>query len=248
MLSHFFKSLVEKYSVLTIIALMFTLPFVRILCLDANAISEGKCKVGVKRGDWIEYEIKWANPPLPPYSVWVRREILDVEGTIITVNITRKMFNESVINETKEGDVANGTGAADVMFIPSNLKPGDLVNIEAFGPVSINGTTQRTYLGTERTVLWANFSSTGFDILIFWDKEKGVALEIHHSRVAAQGTTKVIDTNLWASGSLDDNNNFLGLGTLVLIIIILLIAFVIRKRYMSSKRKKRSLASQRLKV
>jgi len=247
MLSHFLKSLVEKYSALIIITLMFTLPFFRILCLDANAISEGKYKVGVNRDDWIEYEINWTI--LPSWDpVWIRREILDVEGFIITVNITQKLSNGTVVSEVKKGDIEKGTNASAMIFIPANLELGDLVYIEGFDPVRINGTTQKTYLGIERTVLWANFSSRDISILIFWDKEKGVALEIHHSRVAAQGTVKVIDTNLWSSESFSDDSNFLGLGTLVLIIIIVLVVFVVRKRHVSSKRKKRPLASQHLKV
>lgn len=240
MLSHFFKSLVEKYSVLTIIALMFTLSFVKLLCLDVDSVTAGEYEIGVKLGDWIEYEINWTFPPPWAYPVRIRREILSVEGTIITVTITQEMSNGTVTKETREGDVAKGTGASAMIFIPANLEFGDWVHIEGFDDVSITGEHTRVYLGIERTVLYANFSSKGFDVLIFWDREKGTALEIHSSSTYTS-TVKVIETNLWSSESFDNSardHYLLGFGTLVLIIIISAV-LIMRNRHMRSKRRRR---------
>lgn len=240
MLSHFFKSLVEKYSVLTIIALMFTLSFVKLLCLDVDSVTAGEYEIGVKLGDWIEYEINWTFPPPWAYPVRIRREILSVEGTIITVTITQEMSNGTVTKETREGDVAKGTGASAMIFIPANLGVGDWVHIEGFDDVSITDEYTRVYLGIERTVLYANFSSKGFDVLIFWDREKGTALEIHSSSTYTS-TVKVIETNLWSSESFDNSardHYLLGFGTLVLIIIISAV-LIIRNRHMRSKRRRR---------
>jgi hypothetical protein len=227
---------VEKYSLLTLIALMFTLSFVKILCLDVDAFSAGEYEIGIKPGDWIEYGLIWTVPPSWPHPVLIRREILDVEGTIITVRIVQELSNGTVTDTTEEGDVATGTGASAMIFIPANLRTGDLVYIQGFDDVTIAGGTVREYLGVERAVLYAEFSSHGFDIIIFWDKEKGTALEIYSSGTYTS-TAKVIETNLWSSESFD-NHYLLGFGTLVLIIIISA-ALIMRNRHMRSKRRKR---------
>jgi len=235
-LKHVVDRFVEKYSLLALIALMFTLSFVKLLCLDVDAVAAEEYEIGVKLGDWIEYEINWISPPPWAYPVRIRREILGVEGTIITVTITQEMSNGTITNETREGDVAKGTGASAMIFIPANLEVGDWVHIEGFDDVSITGEHTRVYLGIERTVLYANFSSKGFDVLIFWDREKGIALEIHSSSTYTS-TAKVIETNLWSSES-SDNHYLLGFGTLVLIIIISA-ALIMRNRHMRSKRRRR---------
>jgi hypothetical protein len=239
MLRRSFNRLVEKYGLLTIIALMFTLSFVKIHHLDVDAFSAEECEVGVKPGDWAEYEIDWISPPPSPYPVWVRREILDVNSSVITVNITQQMSDGAFTDGTESGDVANGTGASTMVFIPANLNPGDLVHMQGFDDVIITGETSKVYLGVERRVLYANFSSMGFDILIFWDKEKGVALEVYSIRTdGPQGITKVIKANLWKPKSFDGNP--LDFRILILaIIIISLGAFIVLKRYVGSKRKKR---------
>ena len=236
-LKHAVNCSVEKYSPLALIALMLTLSFVNILCLDVDAVTADASEIGVEPGDWIKYEINWISPPSWAYPVLIRREILGVEGTIITVNITQEMSDGTVTEETKEGDVAKGTGASAMIFIPANLEVGDWVHVQGFDDVRITGEYTRVYLGVERTVLYANFSSKGFDILIFWDREKGTALEIHSASTSTYGTTKVIKTNLWSSESFD-NHYLLGFGALVLIIIISA-ALIMRNRYMRSKRRKR---------
>ena len=254
--SDFFDSLVKRYSVLVIVLLMSIFAIFGIFRLGVTVVLAEDYEVGVESGDWIEYELNWSVLPSEDYTVWVRREVLDVEDTVVTVNTTHRWSNGTVTSEVKEGDIVEGT-AAPMIFIPSNLKPGDSVKIQGFEAELIDGVVQRTYLGIERTVLWADFSQKGFDVHIFWDREKGVALEIHHSNIAssgttevvtAQGITKVVETNILDSGSSDDDNgnnyDFLGIGTFIVIMIIIFVAFMVRRRYISSKRRKRSSASQ----
>jgi len=249
--SDFFDSLVKRYSVLVIVLLMSIFAIFGIFRLGVTVVLAEDYEVGVESGDWIEYELNWSVLPSEDYTVWVRREVLDVEDTVVTVNTTHRWSNGTVTSEVKEGDIVEGT-AAPMIFIPSNLNPGDSVNIEGFEAELIDGIVQRTYLGIERTVLWADFSQKGFNIRIFWDKEKGVALEIHHSRIAsevvtAQGITKVVETNILDSGSSDrdsgNNYGFLGIVTFIVIMLIVFVAFLVRRRRVSSKRRKRSLAS-----
>lgn len=248
MLKYFSNRWSKQHSVLTLIVLMASLSFIQIPPLDVDAVSAGGYKVGVKPGDWIEYDLSWAVAPPWNHTIWIRREILDVEDTNITVHIMQKLSDGSYDNRTQKGDVAKGTGASAMVIIPADLKPGDVVYIEGFDDVEIEAETVRVYLGIERVVLHAKFSSHGFDIDIFWDKKKGVALEIHSSSSTARGTTKIAKTNLWDSEFLD-NEQPLSFGTLILIIIIaIILAFAIRWRLTRSKRRirrRRRLSSSR---
>ena len=146
----------------------------------------------------------------------------------------QELSDGTIETDTRVGDIVDGTGAAAMVFIPSDSEPEDMIFIDGFDPVRINGSDQRPYLGTYRTVLFSQFYSKGFDILIFWDKDTGVALEIFHEASFSMGITKVVDTNLWIHGSQDDIN-YLGPVTLTSILIILVIAFALWKY--SSKKK-----------
>jgi hypothetical protein len=241
MSSGFLGSGLERQYILGIITLLVVSLFFSVLSLKVDVSLAESFQIGVKPGDWIEYDLNWTDPPGSPYSVWIRDEVLDVNGSIITIERLQKMDDGSLKNRTETGDIVEGTGAAAAVFIPAGLRPGDLVSIEGFGLVSINGTEQRTYLGREHTVLWSDFLSKGFDLLIYWDRDKGVALEMHTQHITRNGVTKIADSNMWDSGSVDggDDDYFLWLGILMPIILIIVIALFLVRRNMSSKRKKK---------
>jgi hypothetical protein len=214
------------------VLLLFVVP-----SLDVCVASAESPKAGVELGDWIEYELNWTTPPAPPYPLKIRREILGVNGSLLKLRTIQEKSDGSVTNKTETGDFINGTGAAAMVFIPPGLKPGDSVRIEGFGVVIINGTDKKTYLAKEHDVLWADFFEKGFDILVFWDKETGVALEIHISGGYREGVTKIADSNLWGSGAADDANyDFFGLLTLLLIITVISVGLLLWRRSVSSKR------------
>ncbi len=238
--THFLNSCTARYYVPTLIFLLFLLIIFGISSLAVNVSSAETLEAGVKPGDWIEYELNWTLPPRePPYPLKIRREILAVNGSTLKVKIVQEMSDGSVENSTRKGDFIEGTGAAALIFIPPGLQSGDFVSIEGFGVVLINGTDQRTYLNTERTVLWSDFSEIGFDILVFWDRETGVALEMHTDSLTRAGVTTIVASNLWNSESGDDgddNYNLLGLGTVLLIIAIVSVALLLRRRHISSSK------------
>ena len=238
----------EKYFLLHLFALILTLFLLTTLSPYAYVISALGFEIGVKPGDSIEYEINWIIPPsyAGPYPVWIRREITDLDGATVTMIITQEMSNGSVSEKTEEGNIESGTGAAAMIFIPANLEVGDQVSIQGFDDVRIIGESRRVYLEIERVVLFANFSDMGFDISIFWDKEKGTALEIttSHSTLGVK-TTKIAATNLWSSESLDDN--LVGFETSVFIVfsiamLLALLLYVRSRRRKKRRQKKRSSA------
>ena len=246
------NSLEENYFLSRFFALALTLFFLTTLCSHTYTISALEFEIGVKPGDWIEYEIDWIVPPsyAESYPVWTRREITDLDDATVTMIITQEMSNGSVSEKTEEGNIESGTGAAAMIFIPANLEIGDQVSIQGFNDVRIISESRRVYLEIERVVLFANFSDMGFDISIFWDKEKGTALEITsaHSTLGVK-TTKIAATNLWSSERSDDNP--VGFETLVFIgffiaMLLTLLLYVRLRRRKKRRARKRSSAALKL--
>jgi len=229
----------EKYFLLHLFALGLTLFFLTTLCSHAYTISALEFEIAVKPGDWIEYQIDWIVPPYAEsYPIRTRREITDLDGATVTMIITLEMSNGSVSEKTEEGNIESGTGAAAMIFIPANLEAGDQVSIQGFDDVRIISESRGVYLEIERAVLFANFSDMGFDISIFWDKEKGTALEItsSHSTLGVK-TTKIAATNLWSSERLDDNP--VGFETLVFIVFFIAMLLTLLLYVRLRRRKKR---------
>lgn len=226
----------KKAFVLTIIILVFTLLFVNILCLNANIISANAYETGVKIGDWIEYEVNYTEPPPTAYPLYTRREILDVKGTVLTINTTYAMSDETFSSNTADGDVANGSGPCAMVFIPANLGVGDFVYIQGFEDVQIriSDETTRMYLGVTRTVIYAEFTSHGFDLAIYWDKQKGTALEIYGAGTYTS-ISQVIRTNMWSSGGVPT----MGLEAWIFLIIMISLASILTYGYIHSQRKMR---------
>ena len=223
----------KRLLVYLLASLCLTLSLVFILHLNVDRIFAQDYKVGVESGDWIEYDLNWTRPPPNQYPIRIKRKVLTVDGPTITVEVMQELSDGTIEIDNRTGNIINGNGTAAMVFIPSDSKPGDIIFIEGFDPVRINGSDQRSYLGTYRTVLWAQFYSKGFDVLIFWDKETGVALEIFHEASFTMGITQVIGTNLWTHDS-QSENNYLGLIVLTLIIIFM-IAFAVKHIYSKKK-------------
>jgi len=229
----------KKGFVLTIIILVSTLLFANILCLNANIISANAYETGVKIGDWIEYEVNYTDNVPPIYPLYTRREILDVKGTVLTINTTYTMSDGTFSSSTADGDVVNGTGPCALVFIPANLGVGNFVSIQNFTDeaIRISAETTRPYLDITRTVIYAEFTGSGFDIKIYWDKEKGVALEIYGVGTYTQ-TSRVIRTNMWGS-EFSDGGPLMGLEAWIFLIIMISLASILTYGYIHSQRRMR---------
>ena len=151
--------------------------------------------VGVKKGDWIEYQVTTTGIPQEGHDVtWARMEILDVEGTDISVNVTTKARNG-----TYESGVMNlnpAKGQVGVWFIiPANLNVGQaFFDASIDRNVTIEGSKQMTIAGATRTIT----HSTTPERVKSWDKVTGVFVE--SIDVLPNYTLNAIadKTNLWS--------------------------------------------------
>ncbi|MHA1685520.1 MAG: hypothetical protein ACTSYD_03830 [Candidatus Heimdallarchaeaceae archaeon] len=205
-------------------------------------------KPGVKAGEWIEYNIGWENCPYTVYQVKVRREILEVTGTKLKINMTI-WYSDGTINSTiREGDIIDGTGACALMLIPANLTKGDIVHVQGFDDIKIDGETEKEYLKCKRKVVYANFSSKGFNVLIYWDKVKGVTLEMISKHFHYTSSDEKIydysnfvyisNTNMFSSETLTSGENSFLYLLIPTIVFVAGLLFLFTRKKRKSRRKK----------
>src|SRR3989337_2863430 len=148
---------------------------VSIIALPKLAYDESS--VGVKKGDWIEYNISVTGiGTLPPtHDVrGMRIEILPVQGAAFSVNLTARYANGTIGSAVWKFNFTEGN-VGGWIIIPSNLGPGDTFydsSMHTKKPVNvtIQSQEQKTVLGASRTVTYGNDSFRHKE----WDKATGV--------------------------------------------------------------------------
>jgi hypothetical protein len=151
--------------------------------------------VGVKKGDWIEYQVTvTGNPPAEHNAKWARMEVTKVENSSIDLNITTQFTNGTYLYENVTLNLQTGH-LGDDFFIPANLSTGDQFFDAYNGNTTINDTLTRTYANTEREVLTATTRYTTY----YWDQQTGTLLEADSTYPDQNYTiTTIADkTNLW---------------------------------------------------
>lgn len=145
-----------------------------ILFLLSVNVASGEVSIGVKKGDWIEYQVSTTGTPQEGHDVtWARMEIVDVQGKEINVNVTTKAANGTF--ESGIMTLNPEKGQIGVWFIiPANLNTGDAFYDASVGRnITIEGSDQRTIAGSSRTVTHA----TTPERIKSWDKSTGVFVE-----------------------------------------------------------------------
>ncbi|MFB3888992.1 MAG: hypothetical protein ACE14S_05835 [Candidatus Bathyarchaeia archaeon] len=171
------------------------LPAILVLGLALCTVAFGKTAVGVKKGDWIEYQVTTTGSPEEGHDVtWARMEILDVQGTEVSVNVTTKAANGTFDSGIMKLNPAEGR--VGVWFIiPADLNTGDAFYDASVGRnVTIEGSQQREIAGATRTVTHASTPER----IKSWDKLTGVFVE--SIDVLPNYTLNAIadKTNLWS--------------------------------------------------
>lgn len=143
-----------------------------IVLIGAGAVL-AEILVGVKKGDWIEYQVTFTGTPPPDHDVtWARMEIVDVQGKAIDLNITTEFSNGNLLNETITLNLETGQ-LGDDFIIPANLNKGDAFLDKHQGSITISAVEERTYAGATRTVVSAATAQSTY----YWDKATGILVE-----------------------------------------------------------------------
>jgi uncharacterized membrane protein YozB (DUF420 family) len=180
------------------------------------AVASNQPMVGVREGDWIEYDVSITGTGTPPptHDVrWMKFQVLLVDGAAFSVNVTVRYANDTFGSAIWKYNFTEGS-LGGWTIIPANLSPGDTfydASEHDHMPVNvtIQGEEQRTVLGATRTVTYGNDSVRH---LKEWDKVTGVFIgssEVVQNVTNKDGwyienltvTTRAVATNLWSPQS-----------------------------------------------
>ena len=201
--------------IIAIAALVFVLGAA--LVAASEAIS-----VGVKQGDWIEYQVSFTGAPDPGHDViWARMEVSDVQGISISLAVATKFSNETMLNETITLNLETGQ-LGDDFIIPANLDSGDVFFDIRQGNITVSGVEERSYAGATRTILTATAAQTTY----YWDRATGILVEAFSTFTDFTMHTKVDKTNMWQpQTSALDPTLLIALVIGVAVILLAVIAF-----------------------
>ena len=190
--------------------------------------------VGVKEGDWIEYNLTITGTPEYTYPTWMKIEIQSIEETTVTVKLTMNMSDGTQDTQTTSANIETGSGG-NVFIIPADLKDGDTFHLEYYGDITISGVETRTYVGASRTVVQATATPKEDDVPIefSWDRSTGVLVEVSQSQVNYTMSMKTDKTNMWQAQpfGLPIDPTLLYVLIIVAIVIVATVAFfMIRRR------------------
>ena len=195
---------------------LFTITIaVLIVFLALTSLGFAQLPVGVKKGDWIEYNVTYTGSPFAGHNVnWARMEILDVQGDNITVKITSRYSDDTTENLTSNLNLAIGH-MIDDFIVPANLKSGDKFYDENYGNITITKAEQHVYAGATRTVIYATSGNNTY----VWDQATGVSVEGNSQTSDYSMHSIVAATNMWQPAS--------GLSGLMEVLVVAFGLFVI---------------------
>ena len=200
---------------------------VLLMVLSTAASASAVVSVGVKKGDWIEYNATYTGTPPEGHDVnWARMEILNVQGAEITLNITTGSPNGEYFSETVTLNLETGE-LGDDFIIPANLKDGDEFFDKTAGNITIGSVESRTYAGATRVVVIGSKQQS----IDYWDQSTGVLLEGNSTFADYTMITKVDKTNLWVSQQAGlDQTILIALALVAIIVVVIAVVFVARRK------------------
>ncbi|HMK94499.1 MAG TPA: hypothetical protein VK536_03765 [Candidatus Limnocylindrales bacterium] len=196
------------------------------------AVAYADVSVGVKKGDWIEYQVKVIGNPPPRYNVtWASINVTSVQGENLGLYILTKFTNGSLLIENVTVNLVTRPG--DSFVIPSGLNPGEaFYNQFLGGNVTISGVVHRTVLGEERTLVQGATNVTAY----YWDRQTGILVQAKTVEPIGSNTgfgiskgftvyTKAIGTNIWQPQILGLNLNvFYAIIVAAVVVVVALVA------------------------
>ena len=171
----------------------FILVVASLFFLVTAGVVVGEFLVGVKTGDWIEYNVSVTGSPAEKHDVtWARMEVYAVQGSQIDLNITVKFSDGTLEPQTATLNLETGQ-LGDDFIIPANLNVGDVFFDKNMGNITISGVEEKTYAGVTRSVMTAATSETTY----YWDQATGVLVEASSEYPDFTLTTVMNETDLW---------------------------------------------------
>jgi hypothetical protein len=152
-----------------------------LLCLVLASVFQttvsADVSVGVKPGDWVEYNVTFTGNPPPEHDAkWARMEVGTVEGQRVIATFTSRLANGTMLNVVEDLDFDTGR-FIDLFIIPAGLNTDDTFYDQAVGNITIDSVEARICAGATRTVVHAEALDTQW----YWDRATGVVVEARTS-------------------------------------------------------------------
>lgn len=199
------------------------------LTLSLISMASAQLAVGVKAGDWIQYQVSFTGtPPDPSHAiVAANMTVLSVQGTAINVNIVSTMSNGTLLSTNSTLNLQTGQ-LIDNFIIPANLTKGDQFLDSNVGNITIANVGQGTCVGATRTVVNATSGSNTY----VWDQATGIDVEGFSTGASYTMHTLANATNMWPTQVPEFNTTVIGS-----IIVIGAVAIVTAAAIVTRKRK-----------
>lgn len=196
--------------------LVFAFTFIAMTALFNGATLRNNL-VGVRKGDWIQYNVSETGNPPPEYNItWARMDITGVHDEAINVSV-QTLFGNGTLYSESYVPLNIATGAiGDGFFIPTNLNPGDNYTSQYEGIISITGVEELNLAGEQRTVFVGVTNQTTY----YWDKQTGIMVAATSNLPGCTLYTKTGSTNIWQP-------QIIGLNQTVFYILVAIIAAVL---------------------
>lgn len=166
--------------------------FLLLICIAPN-VAFADASVGVKKGDWAEYEVSFTGTPPPEHDVvWARMEVIGVDGQRINATFVSQLENGTILNVEEDLDFATGK-LIDIFIIPSGLNEGDTFYAQGVGEIAIDSVDVRSVAGASRTIVHADAEDTKWS----WDRATGVVVEARTATAIYTLDTIVTRTGMW---------------------------------------------------
>ena len=213
-------------SVLIIFALITSVALIQTTQGQSSQVS-----VGVKVGDWIEYNVNTTGTPMIGHDItFARMEIVDVQGTAIKANVTSTAIDGTVSTITRSFNLQQGEIQAWVI-IPANLGSGDsFYDASINGTITIQGEQQKSFAGATRTITYVNTTDRDKQ----WDKASGIFVTTQDYLENYTVSAIVTATNIWSPQILGLDQTFfyvvVGIVFVVVIIVAVFAIIFVRRR------------------
>jgi hypothetical protein len=205
------------------------LALILVVALSITATEGKPISVGVKTGDWIEYNvITTGTPPAAQDITWARIEILDFEGAAFHANFTVRYANGTISSSVRTFNFDEGQVQAWII-IPANLNPGDTFYDSSINSnVTIQGQLQKTVAGATRTITYTNTTDRNKE----WDKATGVYVQSVDNLGNYTINASTTATSMWIPQilGLDQNVFYTAVVAVITVVVVVVSAIALARR------------------
>jgi hypothetical protein len=202
------------------------------------AVAFADVSVGVKKGDWIDYQVAITGNLEDHDAQRARTEVTDVQGPVLYLNMTTLFTNGTYTYENITLNLQTGH-LGDDFFIPANLSTGDVFYDVRIGNVTITSSQQKTCVGTQRTVLIGTVATTNnTETTTFeWDKQTGILVQAFSNYTDYNFTMATVanGTNMWQPQAPVDLTPFYVLVTTIIILVVVVAVILVWRKKVQVK-------------